>query len=81
MKTKNGDLNPDPMKIRKILGKNIRKYRTAAKISQMHLAANSRLDLTTLNRIEAGKSDTTLSSLSRIRVALDVPWKLLLLGV
>jgi transcriptional regulator with XRE-family HTH domain len=80
MKTTNGDLNPDPKLVRKTLGTNIRAYRLAASMSQMDLAVAARLELSTIHRIEAAKTDTNISTLARIRQALQVPWKNLLSG-
>jgi transcriptional regulator with XRE-family HTH domain len=81
MKTTDGDLNPDPKLVRKVLGANIKAYRLAASMSQMDLASAARLELSTIHRIESGKTDTNISTLARIRKALDVPWKNLLSGI
>jgi transcriptional regulator with XRE-family HTH domain len=81
VKTKDGDLNPDPKLVRKLLGANIRKYRKLADLSQMALASDARLELSTIHRIESGKTDTNISTLARIRVVLDIPWNKMLQGI
>jgi transcriptional regulator with XRE-family HTH domain len=80
VKTKDGDLNPDPKLVRKLLGENIRKYRNSSNLSQMALASDARLELSTIHRIESGKTDTNISTLARIRVVLKVPWNKMLQG-
>jgi transcriptional regulator with XRE-family HTH domain len=81
MKAKNGELNPDPVKVKKILGKNIRNARHAAELSQMRLAAEAHIDSTTLYRTEAGNNDMTISSIARLREVLGVSWDKLLKGI
>jgi DNA-binding XRE family transcriptional regulator len=81
MKTTDGDLKPDPKLVRKVLGSNIRAYRLAASMSQMDLGREARLELSTIHRIESGKTDTSVSTLARLRQVLRVPWKNLLSGI
>ena len=59
----------------------MRAFRKASKLSQMKLAGKAKLELSTIHRIEAGKTDTNISSLARVREALQIPWKKLLDGI
>ena len=81
VKSTDSDLNPDPKAVRKLLGANIRRYRKSSDLSQMALAAKAKLELSTIHRIESGKTDTNISTLARIRVVLDIPWNKMLKGV
>lgn len=81
MKTTGDDLNPNPKLVRKHLGSNMRSFRKALKLSQMDLARKAKLELSTIHRIESGKTDTNISSLSRVRAVLQVSWKKFLEGV
>jgi predicted transcriptional regulator len=81
MKTTGDDLKPNPKIIRKVLGTNMRNHRKTLKLSQMDLAREAKLELSTIHRIEAGKTDTNISSLARVREALQVPWKKFLEGI
>jgi transcriptional regulator with XRE-family HTH domain len=74
-------MKSNPETIRRILASNIRNLRTAAKMSQMTLAGKAKIDITTLNRIETIKTDTTISTLSRIRTVLKISWENLLKGI
>ncbi|WP_428329020.1 helix-turn-helix domain-containing protein [Mucilaginibacter sp.] len=55
-----------------LVGANIRKYRTAAKLSQQDLANMIDTDLSQINRIELGKINTTVAILFAIGKALNV---------
>jgi transcriptional regulator with XRE-family HTH domain len=81
MKTITPDLNPHPEEVRVLLGKNIRAGRHQQELSQMGLAVGAKLELSTIHRLESGKTDASLSSLARIRTALRVPWSHLLEGI
>jgi transcriptional regulator with XRE-family HTH domain len=63
------------------LGKNMRALRKRTYMSQMGLAAQAGTELSTIHRIEAAKTDTNISTLSRIRKALKTDWDKLLEGV
>jgi ribosome-binding protein aMBF1 (putative translation factor) len=80
-KFKNSGSKPDPKIVRKIVAENIRKYRRNAKLSQMDLAGHAWLDLATVNRIERAQTDTTISSLARLRLVLKIAWDELLEGI
>jgi transcriptional regulator with XRE-family HTH domain len=69
------------MQVRKSVGHNLKNYRLENGLSQMALAAKASLELSTIHRIESGKTDTQLSTLSRISKALNVSWNQLLQGV
>jgi transcriptional regulator with XRE-family HTH domain len=81
MKATDHDLRPNPDLVRKKVGSNIRAYRKEAKLSLMALAGRARIDVTTLHRIETAKTDTNISTLARIRGALNIPWNKFLEGV
>jgi transcriptional regulator with XRE-family HTH domain len=81
MKTTGKDLKPNPDAVRKAVGANVKAYRKAAGLSQMDLAREAYLELSTVHRIEAAKTDTSISTLARIRRVLKVSWKNLLNGV
>jgi ribosome-binding protein aMBF1 (putative translation factor) len=67
--------------VRKIVAENVRKSRKASQLSQMDLAGRAWLDLATVNRIERAQTDTTISSLARMRLVLKIAWDDLLEGV
>jgi len=78
---KNPKAHKESLEVRKNIGQNLRTHRTGACFSQMKLAGESQLELSTIHRIEAAKTDTNLSTLSRIRKSLGVSWNDLLKGV
>lgn len=75
------DLHPNPKKVRKALGANLKKLRSASKMQQMALACDAKLELSTVSALENGKSDCGISTLARIRKTLHVPWEDILSGV
>lgn len=77
-KTTTGNLNPHPRTVKETLGQSIRLHRKGNKLSQMDLASRAKLELSTIHRIETGKTDSTISTLSRIRNVLKVPWNKML---
>ncbi len=81
MKYTKPNLTPDPASVRSTLGKNIHKLRKSAGLSQMALAIAAGVELSTVHRVETGKTDTNISTMARFRVALDCQWKDLLKNV
>jgi len=66
------------MDIRKIVGKNLRKYRKASGYSQEALAGEIELHRTYVSGIERGIRNPSVESLAKLATALDIPaWKLL----
>jgi transcriptional regulator with XRE-family HTH domain len=59
----------------KQLGGNIRRERLARTISQQRLAEIADLNIRNVQRIEAGEIDVLLTTVVRIRKALDCPWE------
>lgn len=59
----------------KILGENIRRERVAAKLTQEKLSELAEMDITNLQRIEAGRYNTKVLSLIRLKEALGVSWE------
>jgi transcriptional regulator with XRE-family HTH domain len=55
------------------LGQNIRRERTAKKMSQQSLAEQADLNIRNVQRMEAGEIDVLLSTAVRIAGALDCP--------
>lgn len=62
----------------KTLGENIRRERVAAKLTQEKLSELAEMDITNLQRIEAGRYNTKVLTLIRLKEALDVSWETLL---
>jgi transcriptional regulator with XRE-family HTH domain len=57
------------------LGLHIRKLRERQGISQEQLAADAEIPYSSVNEIEAGKTNPTIASLMALSEALDVPLK------
>ena len=57
-----------------VLGQNIRRLRVQNRLTQEKLAELAAMDITNLQRIEAGKYNTKILTLIRIRESLDVDW-------
>ena len=55
------------------MGTHIRKLREQQGISQEQLAADAEIPYSTVNEIEAGKTNPTIASLMAISEALEVP--------
>ena len=66
-------MESDPLLLQK-LGKNIRRERVARKLTQEKLSELSGMDITNLQRIEAGKYNTKILTLIRLKEAMDVDW-------
>lgn len=62
----------------KIFGENIRRERVAAKLTQEKLSELAEMDIANLQRIEAGRYNTKVLTLIRLKKALDVGWEALL---
>ena len=55
------------------VGTRIRKIRTSQKITETKLASLCDIDLSSMSRIETGKTNITLITLQKISSALNVP--------
>lgn len=55
-----------------VVGKRVKKYRAARKLTQLRLAVASGCDPSQISLIERGKRDPHLSTLGRIAAALGV---------
>ena len=60
------------------MGAHIRKLRENEGISQEQLAADAEIPYSSVNEIEAGKTNPTIASLMALSDALEVPLKVLL---
>ena len=60
------------IQLQKIIGERIREIRESKGISQQDLAAACNFEKSNMSRIEAGKTNFTISSLYKISMALDV---------
>lgn len=60
------------------MGQHIRYIRENAGISQEQLAADAEIPYSSVNEIEAGKTNPTIASLMALSEALDIPLKKLL---
>ncbi len=63
------------MAIEKIIGKQIREYRKARKITQEDLATSASLDRGYLSEIENGHKNFSIQTLEKIARALKIPIK------
>jgi transcriptional regulator with XRE-family HTH domain len=81
MKNTTKTITAQSNRVRRQIGKNIKALRKQNDLSQMGLGSEASIELSTVHRIEAAKTDTTLSTLSRIREAFGVSWGKLLEGV
>lgn len=59
--------------INKHFGKEVEKYRQQKGLSQLELAELSKVDLSTINRIERGITNVTLRNAFKITKALHIP--------
>lgn len=66
-------LDPAMQDWRKIVGKNVRRFRQHREITQEALAFAAEIDLTYVGGIERGKRNPSLLVMARIADALDVP--------
>ena len=60
------------------MGAHIRKLRESQGISQEQLAADAEIPYSSVNEIEAGKTNPTIASLMALSEALNIPLKTLL---
>jgi transcriptional regulator with XRE-family HTH domain len=63
------------MDAQKLVGKNIKKHRSAAKISQEELAARIGVDQAYVSRLEAGDMNATITTLQQVASALSIDLK------
>ncbi len=61
------------MKLRKVLGGNIVRYRNQENMTQMQLASAAEISLSQLRHVEHGTGNTTVDVIERISLALNVP--------
>lgn len=66
---------------REQVGRNIRRLREAANLSQMALGNRADMDMGEISRLERGLRDPRLSTMHRIAVALGVPIEELMEGI
>ena len=65
--------------LRKLVGNNIRRYRTAIGWSQLKLSVRSGLGENYLGRVERGEQSITVDRLAKVANALDIaPYRLLM---
>jgi transcriptional regulator with XRE-family HTH domain len=76
----NGE-RPNPKEVRSKLGANLKKLRAASKLQQMKLACDADVDLSTVSSLENSKADCSISTLARIKKALNASWEDILSGV
>ena len=60
------------MDVRRIVAKNVRKYRTAAKLTQREMARRMRVDRTYISGLEKGSRNVTIETLAQAAKALRV---------
>ncbi len=60
------------IQLQKIIGERIREIRESKGISQQDLAAACNFEKSNMSRIEAGRTNFTISTLYKISIALDV---------
>ena len=58
---------------RKLVAWNLRRFRTARKLSQETLAAEAEIDRTYVGRVERGLENPTVATLDRLAKALSIP--------
>ncbi len=66
--------NPEREKQLLTIGANIRRGRHLRKMSQMDLASEARLEISTLHRIESGRTEPGVLTLVKLKNALRLPW-------
>ncbi len=59
-------------------GENLRRERTASKITQEKLAELTHLNVRTIQKIEAGQTNILITTAKRIQKAIGCPWESLL---
>jgi DNA-binding XRE family transcriptional regulator len=81
MKFRRKNLDPDPVKVRVALAKNVFRYRNEAGMIRLDLSKLAHVTEITICDIEYAQSDIKLTTLARIRRVLNVPWAKLLKDV
>jgi transcriptional regulator with XRE-family HTH domain len=66
------------MDIRQLVGKNVRRYRLAARLSQEELAARMQFEQGYVSGLEAGRRNPTIVTLGLVASALEIKPSLLL---
>jgi transcriptional regulator with XRE-family HTH domain len=67
----------DPVEIKiqlKEFGTNLRRARVARKVTQETLSEKASLNIRTLQKIEAGQTNILITTLIRLKQALECPW-------
>jgi len=72
---------PDPKKVRDLLGKNVKFFRLQKNFSQQELSFLSKVPLMQIQRVENAKHNVQLATAERIRRALGISWDELLKGL
>lgn len=62
----------------KRFGKNLRRERKAQKITQDKLAERAKLNIRTVQKIEAGQTNILITTAKRIQKVIGCPWESLL---
>ncbi|RJQ24370.1 XRE family transcriptional regulator [Candidatus Parcubacteria bacterium] len=62
----------------KRFGENLRRERTARKVTQEKLAELTHLNIRTVQKIEAGQTNILITTAKRIQKAIGCPWESLL---
>jgi transcriptional regulator with XRE-family HTH domain len=60
------------MNVQRIVAKNVRKYRTAAKLTQQEMARRMGVDRTYISGLEKGSRNVTIETLAQAAKALGV---------
>jgi transcriptional regulator with XRE-family HTH domain len=63
------------------LGRNLRRLRTAAGLTQMELANRSEMDMAEISRLERGQRTPRLDTMVRVAEALDLTIEDLVAGI
>lgn len=71
-------LSKEQSALLKTFGGNIRRLRSAADMTQAKLAERVDLELRTIQKFEAGEINVPLTTLARLRKALNCSWDALL---
>jgi len=64
---------PSKQEMLQIIGKNVQKNRVAKGLSQVELCFHAGLDISTLSRIEGGKTKSSFETYYKITEILDLP--------
>ena len=62
----------------KLFGRNLRRERTARKITQEQLAELAHLNIRTVQKIEAGQTNILITTAKRVQKAIGCTWESLL---